>query len=165
MRQWLNSSGNGWFQKQNEYDVQSRSTGYSSGWMTDFIPGFLDLVMPVYNKTSRNTTQAFAGGGGGGYDITLDRFWLLSATEISGNAVNSIAEGKLLAYFSDVAVSNAQRIQYDDNGVANNVVLRSPFPGRGTANASFITTGGYVINTSTGTAAANNYAFQPVMCI
>lgn len=165
MRQWLNSTVNDWFQKQNEYDVQSESTGYSSGWLTGFDPGLLDLVMPVYNRTSRNTLPSIEGGGGGGYDITLDRFWLMSATEFGGNAVNNIAEGKLFAYFSDVAVSNAQRIQYDDNGVANNVVLRSPFSGRGTANSSFITTDGYVINTTTGTAASNNYAFKPVMCL
>ena len=89
----------------------------------------------------------------------------MSATEFGGNAVNNISEGKLFAYFSDVAVSNAQRIQYDDNGVANNVVLRSPFPFSGLANSSFITTDGYVINTTTGTAASNNYAFKPVMCL
>lgn len=165
MRQWLNSSGEYWFQKQNEYDVQSGSTGYSSGWLTDLVPGFLELVMPVYNKTSRNRWPTITGGGGGGYDITLDRFWLLSATEFGGNSVNDIAEGSQLAYFSDVAVSNAQRIQYDDNGVANNVMLRSPFSGAGPANCTFITTDGYVIDTTTGTAAANNYAFQPVMCI
>ena len=160
MRQWLNSSGNDWFQKQNEYDVMSGSTGYSSGWMTGFVPGFLDLVMPVYNKTARNTLSAITGGGGGGYDITLDRFWLLSVTEFNGSNNNSIAEGKHLAYFRDVATTNAQRIQYDDGGVARNVWLRSPHA----LHANYE----YSINTS-GASYANYayyaFAFQPIMCL
>lgn len=160
MRQWLNSSGNDWFQKQNEYDVMSRSTGYSSGWMTGFVPGFLDLVMPVYNKTARNTLSSIAGGGGGGYDITLDRFWLLSITEFYGRNNNNIAEGQQLSYFRDVATTNEQRIQYDDGGTARNVWLRSP-----TANYANIE---YYINTSGASSNAHSsyaYAFQPAMCI
>lgn len=156
MRQWLNSSGNDWFQKQNEYDVGSGDTGYSSGWMTGFVPGFLDLVMPVYNKTARNTVSAITGGGGGGYDITLDRFWLLSIKEVFGNDNNNIAEGQQLAYFRDVATTNEQRIQYDDGGVAHGVWLRSPR----TNNAN----NEYNINTSgasNNNNANNAYAFQP----
>ena len=160
MRQWLNSTGNDWFQKQNEYDVRSGSTGYSSGWMTGFVPGFLDLVMPVYNKTERNTVSAIEGGGGGGYDITLDKFWLLSLKEFNGSNNDSIAEGKQFSYFRDVATTNAQRIQYDDGGVARNVWLRSP-------NA---TTASYEYNIYTSGASPNNsannaYAFQPAMCL
>lgn len=161
MRQWLNSTGNDWFKKQNEYDVRSRSDGYSRGWMTDFIPGFLDLVMPVYNKTARNNVSAIQGGGGGGYDITLDRFWLLSLKEFNGSNNNNIAEGKQLAYFRDVATTNAQRIQYDDGGVARVVWLRSP-------NETDVTTES-LINT-VGEMQNNNgshyeVAFYPVMCI
>ena len=160
MRQWLNSSGNDWFQKQNEYDVQSGNIGYKSGWMTDFVPGFLDLVMPVYNKTARNTVSSIAGGGGGGYDITLDRFWLLSIKEVFRSNNNNIAEGKQLAYFRDVATTNAQRIQYDDGGVARYVWLRSPY-----AYGAYVE---YNINTSGASLnrnASDAYAFQPVMCI
>ena len=160
MRQWLNSTGNDWFRKQNEYDVKSRSTGYSSGWLTGFVHGFLDLVMPVYNKTARNTVSAITGGGGGGYDITLDRFWLLSIKEVFGNNNNNIAEGQQLAYFRDVAVSSEQRIQYDDGGIARNVWLRSPF-------AIYV---GFEYNINTNGASGNSilhkeYAFQPVLCI
>lgn len=160
MRQWLNSSGNDWFQKQNEYDVRSVSTGYSSGWMTGFVPGFLDLMMPVYNKTARNRVSAIEGGGGGGYDITLDRFWLLSLKEFNGNNVNGIAEGQQLAYFRDVATTNEQRIQYDDGGVARYVWLRSP--------AAYDASTEYFINpsgVSTNGGASNAFAFQPVMCL
>ena len=160
MRQWLNSTGNDWFRKQNEYDVRSKSTGYSSGWMTGFVTGFLDLVMPVYNKTARNKLSAIEGGGGGGYDITLDRFWLLSIKEVSGNNNNGIAEGKQFSYFRDVATTNAQRIQYDDGGVARIVWLRSP-NAHDAGSEKLITTGGEIlINTAT-----DAYAFQPAMCL
>ena len=160
MRQWLNSTGNDWFRKQNEYDVRSESTGYSSGWMTGFVTGFLDLVMPVYNKTARNKLSAIEGGGGGGYDITLDKFWLLSLKEFNGRNNDSIAEGKQFSYFRDVATTNTQRIQYDDGGVARTVWLRSP-------NANFahfeyyITTSGASGNSR----ASSAYAFQPAMCL
>lgn len=158
MRQWLNSTGNDWFQKQNEYDV--KSTDHSSGWMTGFVPGFLDLVMPVYNKTARNTVSAIQGGGGGGYDITLDRFWLLSLKEFNGNNVNGIAEGQQLAYFRDVATTNEKRIQYDDGGVARIVWLRSPTTNLAAHEANINTSG-----TNGGDFAYVAYAFQPVMCL
>ena len=160
MRQWLNASGNDWFQKQNEYDVKSGSTGYFSGWMTGFVPGFLDLVMPVYNKTARNTVSAIGGGGGGGYDITLDRFWLLSLKEFNGTNVNSIAEGAQLAYFRDVATTNAQRIQYDEGGTARNVWLRSPL-----ANFAYNESSVNASGASNANIASYAYAFQPAMCI
>ena len=161
MRQWLNSTGNGWFQKQNEYDVKSGSTGYSSGWLTDFVPGFLDLVMPVYNKTARNIVSAITGGGGGGYDITLDKFWLLSLKEFNGNNVNGIAEGKHLAYFRDVATTDEQRIQYDDGGAARNVWLRSPNASNVTNAQIIITNGEFNPNYNS----SFECAFQPVMCL
>ena len=160
MRQWLNSSGDGWFQKQNEYDVRSGSTGYSSGWMTDFVPGFLDLVMPVYNKTARNIVSAVEGGGGGGYDIMLDRFWLLSIMEFNGSKSSNIAEGQQLAYFRDVATTSAQRIQYDDGGVARNVWLRSPH-GNFAYLGCTISPSGEISYSNASTACA----FQPAMCI
>ena len=160
MRQWLNSTGNDWFRKQNEYDVRSGSTGYSSGWMTGFVTGFLDLVMPVYNKTARNNLSAIEGGGGGGYDITLDKFWLLSLKEFNGGNVSDIAEGSQFAYFRDVATTNTQRIQYDEGGTARNVWLRSPY-----ANDAYSE---YYISTI-GTSNKNfpdfACAFQPAMCL
>lgn len=160
MRQWLNSTGNDWFQKQNEYDVRSESTGYSSGWMTGFVPGFLELVMPVYNKTARNTVPAIEGGGGGGYDITLDRFWLLSLKEFNGSNNNNIAEGQQLAYFRDVATTNEQRIQYDDGGIARHVWLRSPLASYANYEYSI-----YASGASTYFNTNNAYAFQTAMCL
>lgn len=160
IRQWLNSTGSDWFRKQNEYDIKSKNTEYGSGWMTDFVPNFLDLVMPVYNKTARNTVSSIEGGGGGGYDITLDRFWLLSITEFYGSNNNNIAEGQQLSYFRDVATTNEQRIQYDDGGTASDVWLRAPHT-HFAYKVGNINTSGAVASGS-----ANNLcAFQPVMCI
>ena len=160
MRQWLNSTGNDWFRKQNEYDVRSKSTGYSSGWMTGFVTGFLDLVMPVYNKTARNNLSAIEGGGGGGYDITLDKFWLLSLKEFNGSNSNSIAEGKQFSYFRDVATTNAQRIQYDDGGVVRNVWLRSPHASSAYGEYNISASGASTLSN-----ASNAYALQPAMCL
>lgn len=160
MRQWLNSTGNDWFQKQNEYDVRSGSTGYSSGWMTDFIPGFLDLVMPVYNKTARNVVSAITGGGGGGYDITLDRFWLLSINEVFGKNNGNISEGSHLAYFRDVATTDVHRIQYDDGGVARYVWMRST-----SMYDVFYESIIHETGSRANSAATSACAFQPVMCL
>lgn len=161
MRQWLNSSGNDWFQKQNEYDIKSKNPEYASGWMTDFVPGFLDLVMPVYNKTARNTVSAIQGGGGGGYDITLDRFWLLSYKDVSGLNYSNINEGSYMAYFRDVATTNEQRIQYDDAGVAREVWLRSADT-RDTRHELYIETDGMFYTRAD---SISRLAFHPVMCL
>lgn len=162
MRQWLNSSGNDWFQKQNEYDIKSKNPEYASGWMTGFVPGFLELVMPVYNKTARNTVSAIKGGGGGGYDITLDRFWLLSVTELDGTNMGGIAEGKQLSYFRDVATTNEQRIQYGEDGVAVGSRLRSPVLSLVNSAFLILTNGTVYYNDGQ---VSNRFAFQPVMCL
>ena len=160
MRQLLNSTGNDWFRKQNEYDVKSGNAGYKSGWMTSFVSEFIDLVMPVYNKTARNYLSAIEGGGGGGYDITLDKFWLPSLKEFDGGNVNDIAEGSQFAYFRDVATTNAQRIQYDDGGVARDVWLRSPNERSLHSECNINTNGASTTNILT-----HEYAFLPAMCL
>jgi hypothetical protein len=55
-----------------------------AGFLTGFDQGLLDLVQPVYNITARNTESALIGGGGGGFDTTLDRMWLPSRKEVFG---------------------------------------------------------------------------------
>ena len=131
--------------------------------MTDFVPGFLELVMPVYNKTARNTVSAIDGGGGGGYDITLDRFWLLSLKEFDGTIIgDGIVEGKQLSYFRDVATTNEQRIQYGEDGVAVWSRLRSSV--FSLVNSAFLILTNGTAYYSDGQV-SNRFAFQPVMCI
>ncbi len=138
MRQWLNKSGSDWFVKQNEYDVRNTSR---AGWMSGFDPAFLSLVQPVYNKTARNTISTLSAGGGGGYDITLDTFWLPSIKEVFGSNNNNIVEGAQLSYFSQVATTSASRIQRDEGGTARATWLRSAHTNYCTHVASITTSG------------------------
>ena len=59
-----------------------------------------------------------------------------------------------------MATTNAQRIQYDDGGVARGVWLRSP-GANNTSGEYVINTGGAIYNRS----ANSLFAFHPVMCI
>ncbi len=126
IRQFLNTSGSKgqWFQKQNEYDANGINY---AGFMAGLDPAFLALVQPVYNKTARNTVSALSGGDGGGYDITLDTFWLPSMKEIFNTNINGIAEGKQFDYFSTVATTANDMIQRDEGLTARNVWTRSPY--------------------------------------
>lgn len=151
IRQWLQATGTGWFQKQNEYDVNGINY---AGWLTGFSPEFLSIVQPVYNKTARNTVD------GGGFDITLDKFWLPSIKEVFSSDNNNISEGQQFAYFRDIAVAKADRIQCDEGGTARNVWLRSANTG--------VVYNEYCIHTSgaNGNNLANSaYALMPIVCI
>ena len=159
-RQMLNSSGSNYFQKQNIYDKQSTYSDYTTGFLSAFDPEFLELIMPVYNKSARNTIALNDGGYGGGTDTTLDKFWLPSITEIFGSNNNGVSEGLQFAYFRDIAVASADRIQYDIGGTARSVFLRSANTGN-TNHVYYITTSG----TSSYHNANYAYAVRPAMCI
>ena len=161
IRQGLNGRGSSLWTPQNEYDVQSSHSFYTTGWLAGFSEGYLANVMPVRNKTARNTVSAISGGGGGGYDITLDTFWLPSMKEIYNTNINNIAEGYQFDYFKEVATTNADRIQMDEGGTARYVWMRSAY----VSNTRYV----YTIYTS-GSSYYNNYAsyayaFLPVQCV
>ena len=101
----------------------------TQGLATEADSWFTDLIMPVYNRTARNIVATASWGGGGGYDITLDKIWLPSIKEVFGTNNNNIAEGAQFDYFLNVATTAAQRIQRDEGGVARHVWLRSPYTG------------------------------------
>ena len=160
MRQWLNSTGDNWFAKQNEYDVKSANADYGAGWLTGIDAGFLEQVMPVHNKTVRNSVAILDGGAGGGSDITLDRFWLPSRTEVFDALNGSTREGRQFTYFADVATTDAQRRQYGEDGNVVGMWLRSTFISNTNA-LYYVSTGGI-----SSTANANSaFAFIPVVCL
>lgn len=161
LRQGLNKKGSDLFVPQNEYDVRSSHSFYNTGFLAGFSEGYLATVMQVRNKTARNTVSALTGGGGGGFDITLDKFWPISMKEFNNTNNNSIAEGAQLAFFRDVATTNAQRIQIDEGGTARNVWLRSAYTSY-TRYVSSISTSGA---TNTNYTASYTYALLPAQCV
>lgn len=131
-RQWLNSDAPA---------VPSSDTTTISNWWTpksvfDRIPGgaklagFLHGLDPAFvsamgevevitsfcncDKTETET-----------YDITYDKVWLQSRTEVFGEANNGVREGKQFAYW--VGTENSDRIKYQGN-TARYWWLRSPYP-------------------------------------
>ena len=59
-----------------------------------------------------------------------------------------------------MATTDAQRIQYDDGGVAHYVFLRSPNTNNASSEYNINTVGvSYIYNANA------EYAFQPAMCI
>lgn len=160
IRQGLNKKGTDLFVPQNEYDVKSSDSFYSTGFLAGFSDGYLAHVQKVRNRTARNTISVNSAGGGGGYDVTLDQFWLPSMKEVYNSNTNSIPEGSQFAYFRDVANTNALKIQYDEGTTARNTWLRSPFTS--TVRSE------YYINTSGGSNnhfTSSQYALLPVQCI
>ena len=160
IRQGLNKKGSDLFVPQNEYDVKSADSFYSTGFLAGFSDGYLAHVQKVRNRTARNTISVNSAGGGGGYDVTLDQFWLPSMKEVYNSNTNNIPEGSQFAYFRDVANTNALKIQYDEGTTARNTWLRSP-------NTSIVRNV-YYINPSGGSHnhyTSTQYALLPVQCI
>ena len=119
IRQWLNSSGSSWFEKQNEYD--QLGTDWLDGWLSGVDTGLLGVIQAVKNQTARNTIAAISGGGGGGTDTTLDMVWLPGTKEVFG----SNTDGVQFDYFSNVATTSALRIQRDEGGTARYIWVRT----------------------------------------
>ncbi len=160
LRQRMNAVGTGWWTKQNPFD-SGLGLG-TQGLATDADSWFTDLIMPVYNRTARNPIGTASWGGGGGYDITLDKIWLPSIKEVFGTNNNNIAEGAQFDYFLNVATTAAQRIQRDEGGTARNVWLRSPNTGSHVSGAYLISTSGA---SNLNYFASSSYALLPAMCI
>lgn len=160
MRGWLNATENDWFTPQNPFDTYPATAFWQQPFQSGMDAGLLGQIAPVYNKTARNTTSVASWGGGGGYDITLDKIWLPSIKEVFNSNNNNIAEGQHFQYFSEIATSAASRIQYDESGVARYTWLRSPYTG--------VVYNEYAISTSGGSNTTNaNYscAFLPALVI
>lgn len=94
---------------------------------------------------------------GATHDITYDKVWLQSMTEIFGSNNNGIAEGSQLAYW--VGATDADRIKYE-NTTARYWWLRSPYPTHAhyvrTVNPSGVLSGG---------SAYGAYGVVPACCI
>lgn len=93
IRQWLNAKGQNWYSAQHEADADSAKAAYkrTNGFEDGFPVDFLEVLTPVKNVTK---TCSYDGGG---LDVTLDTFFLLSTHEmfvnISNGALTDDTEG------------------------------------------------------------------------
>ena len=129
MRQLLNSdaaAGKVWT-PQTIYDRPPTWAATQNGFLAGLDPDFLAVVADVKKRTALNTVTD-----GGGYEDTVEKFFLLSRSEVYAGLENSVNEGNPYPYYSDFSDLSAagsgedgNRIKYMD-GVAKYWWLRSP---------------------------------------
>lgn len=145
IRQWLNKAGTGWYVQQHSYDrppsnanVWSNYNEYDgeAGFKTGFSPEMLAAIKPTTLIVAIPTCD------NGGSETCTDDIFLLSMAEVGLGSENGIAEGSVLAMFSDnnsrlcyptaQAVSNSE---YTNSSLAAAKPwywwLRSPYAGYG----------------------------------
>ncbi len=131
-RQWLNSDAeavpssdtttvSNWWKPATVFD---RVPGGAklAGFLNGLDPEFVAVLGEIEVKTALCDCDKVDGAT---YDITHDKVWLQSMTEIFGSNNNGIAEGSQLAYW--VGASDADRIKYEGS-TARYWWLRSPYP-------------------------------------
>ncbi len=132
LRQWLNSDAeavpssdtttvSNWWKPATVFDIVPRGAKLA-GFLNGLDPEFVAVLGEVEVKTALCNCDRVDGAT---YDITYDKVWLQSVTEVFGNANNSISEGVRLAYWN--GSTDADRIKYND-GTARYWWLRSPHP-------------------------------------
>lgn len=129
MRQLLNSdaaAGKVWT-PQTIFDRPPTWAATQNGFLSGLDPDFLAVVADVKKRTALNTITD-----GGGYEDTVEKFFLLSRSEVYAGLENSVNEGNPYPYYSDFSDLSAagsgedgNRIKYMD-GVAKYWWLRSP---------------------------------------
>ena len=110
IRKWLNSSGQGWYKGEHQYDAPPVAANVSynpydkeEGFLSSFPQEFVDMIL----TTSRQVLKPDVDGGG---TISVqDKVFLLSRTEVGlGDEKSGQPEGKPIPYFN----SNDRRIAY-----------------------------------------------------
>lgn len=131
-RQWLNSDAaavdssdtttvSNWWKPATVFD---RVPGGAklAGFLNGLDPEFVAVLGEIEVKTALCDCDKADGAT---YDITYDKVWLQSMTEIFGSNNNGIAEGSQLAYW--VGATDADRIKYEGT-TARYWWLRSSYP-------------------------------------
>lgn len=132
IRQWLNSDavvGSVWT-PQTKFDRPPSWFSNLKGFKDSMDIDFLNVIKPITVKTARNTTAD-----GGGYDITEDKFFLLSKPQIYGDVtISGVDEGDTYEYYQRYSDLNSAGTDNDSNRIktrnntANGYWLRSPNP-------------------------------------
>lgn len=133
-RQWLNSTARAWksgdtklsqwYSPQSNFDIPpSESVLKMAGFLHGIDAGLLELIQPVAVVTALTDADKVNSGD---YDITYDRIWLQSMTEMGLGNNNGVAEGSVFAYWQAKS-TKADRIKYEGT-TARYWWLRSPYP-------------------------------------
>ncbi len=163
-RQWLNSDAeavpssdtttvSNWWKPATVFD-RVPGGAKQAGFLNGLDPEFVAVLGEIEVKTALCDCDKVDGAT---YDITHDKVWLQSMTEIFGSNNNSIAEGSQLAYW--VGASDADRIKYEGSA-ARYWWLRSPYPTYANRVRGVSTSG--VLSSSV---ADDAYGVVPACCI
>lgn len=115
IRQWINGGEKATliYQPQTIFDRPPSWNNTNVGLLKDMDNDFLKVIKPTKVKTARNTLT-----GGGGSDITKDKFFLLSKPQVYGGyTVLNIDEGNIYPYFKDYSSLNAAGAEGDKNRI------------------------------------------------
>lgn len=163
-RQWLNSDAeavpssdtttvSNWWKPATVFD-RVPDGAKLAGFLNGLDPEFVAVLGEIEVKTALCDCDKVDGAT---YDITHDKVWLQSMTEIFGSNNNGIAEGSQLAYW--VGASDADRIKYEGS-TARYWWLRSPSPTNAVYVRSVYTSG--VLDSGN---ASGAYGVVPACCI
>lgn len=133
-RMWLNSTGKAvksgdstfsyWYRPVNNFDMPpSESVRKMAGFLHGISNDILELIQPVAVKTYLHPADRT---GNDTYEITYDRVWLLSMTEMGLGNNDGVAEGSVFEYWQRHN-AQADRIKYEGT-TARYWWLRSPGP-------------------------------------
>ena len=120
--QWLNSNAaaGAWYSAQHSADAAPTNANvYSNYNEYDAWAGFLAMLEPKFVAELLDTTQTVAKNtvtDGGSYETVTSKMFLASTTEVGLANENSIAEGSLLALFSN----DASRVAYPTSQCVSN---------------------------------------------
>ena len=134
LRQWLNSAaaaGDLWAPT-NKFDRPPTWKATHNGFLHGLPAEFLEVVQPAVIPCRTNSTFEVDSLDGTVFAINQvynleDKFFVASRSEIYGTWDNAnLKDGELLAYYNNV--SNAERIKYDEVGLARVIWLRTVVP-------------------------------------
>ena len=120
--QWLNSNAaaGAWYSAQHSADAPPTNANvYSNYNEYDAWAGFLAMIEPKFVAELLDTTQTVVKNtvtDGGSYETVTSKMFLASTTEVGLANENSIAEGVLLALFSN----DASRVAYPTSECVSN---------------------------------------------
>ena len=120
--QWLNSNAaaGAWYSAQHSADAPPTNANvYSNYNEYDAWAGFLAMLEPKFIAKLLDTTQTVVKNtvtDGGSYETVTSKMFLASTTEVGLANENSIAEGSLLALFSN----DASRVAYPTSQCVSN---------------------------------------------